>query len=154
METNILHTVRMTTFGQPKLTSPIFSESGDNESNVDFWPTQSKLFCHNYIESICESLKTNINYLRVATETSIDIYLAYFISRISLTSFTCLDLCDDFNQTKDGLRWTIPNHFTAKKCSKTSFTLKEKFYAFITGEKLNIVNMEENDNLKFNASTE
>lgn len=154
METNILHTVRMTTFGQPKLTSPIFSESGDNESNVDFWPTQSKLFCHNYIESICESLKTNINYLRVATETSIDIYLAYFISRISLTSFTCLDLCDDFNQTKDGLRWTIPNHFTAKKCSKTSFTLKEKFYAFITGEKRNIVNMEENENLKFNASTE
>lgn len=154
METNILHTVRMTTFGQPKLTSPIFSESGDNESNVDFWPTQSKLYWHNYIESICESLKTNINYLRVATETSIDIYLAYFISRISLTSFTCLDFCDDFNQTKDGLRWTIPNHFTAKKCSKTSFILKEKFYAFITGEKRNIVNMEENDNLKFNASTE
>lgn len=104
METNILHTVRMTTFGQPTLTSLIFSESGDNESNVGFWPTQSKLYCHNYIESICESLKTNINYLRVATETSIDIYLAYFISRISLTSFTCLDLCDDFNQTKDGLR--------------------------------------------------
>lgn len=130
METNILHTVRMTTFGQPKLTSPIFSESGDNESNVDFWPTQSKLFCHNYIESICESLKTNINYLRVATETSIDIYLAYFISRISLTSFTCLDLCDDFNQTKDGLRWTIPNHFTAKKLFKNFFYFKRKILCF------------------------
>lgn len=130
METNILHTVRMTTFGQPKLTSPIFSESGDNESNVDFWPTQSKLYCHIYIESICESLKTNINYLRVATETSIDIYLAYFISRISLTSFTCLDLCDDFNQTKDGLRWTIQNHFTAKKMFKNFFYFKRKILCF------------------------
>lgn len=94
---NILYIVRMMIFGQFKLIFFIFSESGDNESNVDFWFIQSKLYWYNYIESICELLKININYLRVVIEILIDIYLVYFIFRILLISFICFDLCDDFN---------------------------------------------------------
>lgn len=94
---NILYIVRMMIFGQFILIFFIFSESGDNESNVGFWFIQSKLYCYNYIESICELLKININYLRVVIEILRGIYVVYFIFRFLLISYICFDLCDDFN---------------------------------------------------------
>lgn len=94
---NILYIVRMMIFGQFILLFFIFSESGDNESNVGFWFIQSKLYCYNYIESIYELLKININYLRVVIEILRGIYVVYFIFRILLISYICFDLCDDFN---------------------------------------------------------
>lgn len=69
--------MRMTDIWTAKINILHFSEGGDNKDNkgnVVFWPIQNKFCCHNCIDSFCDTLKTNVNYLRIATETAIDIY--------------------------------------------------------------------------------